>query len=78
MQKLAIAVLAAGAVAVTLTACDPDSGSGGSELRRNTPATTTVAPTSSERPKLRLPDLRLPRPERESTTSAEPPTVAPN
>ncbi|WP_280336303.1 hypothetical protein [Nocardia wallacei] len=77
MQKLAIAVLAAGAVAVTLTACDPDSGSGASELRRNTPGTTTVAPTTSERPKLRLPDIRFPRPEREPT-SAEPPTGTPN
>ncbi|MBF6175370.1 hypothetical protein [Nocardia blacklockiae] len=72
MQKLVIAVLAAGVV--TLTACDPDTGSGSSELRRNTPNTTSVAPTTTERPRLRLPDLRLPIPA-PATESATPTTT---
>ncbi|MBB5914256.1 hypothetical protein BJY24_003123 [Nocardia transvalensis] len=76
MNKLAIAALAAGAIAVTLTACQPDDGAGSSELRKNSPPTTSAPPTS-ERPRLHLPDIHLPRPGSGSPTSSAEPTTTP-
>ncbi|WP_156959508.1 hypothetical protein [Nocardia sp. BMG51109] len=62
MQKLVIAVLAAGALVAPIAACDPDTGSGGNELRRNAPATTTAPPTTTEHrlPRIPLPHITLP------------------
>ncbi|RDI42391.1 hypothetical protein [Nocardia mexicana] len=62
MKKLAIAALASGALALSLTACGPADGSDeGAGLRKNTP--TSATPTSTERrlPRIQLPDIKWPK-----------------
>ncbi|WP_280262167.1 hypothetical protein [Nocardia wallacei] len=59
MQKLTIAVLATGALALSLTACGPADGADeGAGLRKNTP---TTAPPTSTGPRIQIPDIKWPK-----------------